>query len=138
MQLEVKISLILHATENQEKVLDCFERIFDIEQNDFHIQQVPGHFNNPILLISLSLKKKVAETFIKKFFSRMEKNEYEEIFNNVEEFVTSSGLNLRINKQKILSEIISLSKEDTIKINIITPVYVKNQIKKIYQNLIEI
>tara|TARA_Y100000590_G_scaffold280371_1_gene314961 strand:- start:696 stop:1112 length:417 start_codon:yes stop_codon:yes gene_type:complete len=138
MQLEVKISLILHATENQEKVLSYLEQIFNIEQNDFQIQQIPGHFNNPILLISSSLKKKVAETFIKKFFSMMEKNEYKEIFNNVEDFVSSSGLNLRISKQKILSEIISLSKEDAIKININTPVYVKNQIKKTYQELIEI
>tara|TARA_Y100000590_G_scaffold350673_1_gene402670 strand:- start:5620 stop:6036 length:417 start_codon:yes stop_codon:yes gene_type:complete len=138
MRLEVRINLILHATENQEKVLDCFEQIFNIEQKDFHIKQIPGHFNNPILLVSCSLKKISAESFIKKLFSKMEKNEYEQIYNNIDEFVSSSGLSLRINKQKIFLDIISLSKEDAVKITINTPVYVKNQIKKTYQELITI
>ena len=49
MQLEVKINLILHATENENKVLESLENVFDIEQKNFQIEQVPGHFNNPIL-----------------------------------------------------------------------------------------
>jgi hypothetical protein len=34
-----------------------------------------------------------------------------------------------------MSGILALSREDTIKINISTPVYVKNETKKIYQEL---
>ena len=48
MQLEVKINLILHATENENKVLEQLENVFQIEQKNFQIEQVPGHFNNPI------------------------------------------------------------------------------------------
>ena len=61
----------------------------------------------------------------------MKKDEFQEIFDNVEDYVTSSGLNLRISKQRLISEILTLSKEDSIKINISTPVYVKNETKKI-------
>ena len=135
MQLEVKINLILHATENEKKVFEEIENNFQIEQSEFQVEEVSGHFNNPILLISSKLKRKTAQNFISLFFSKMKKEEFEDVFNYVEDYVTSSGLNLRISKQKLMSGILALSREDTIKINISTPVYVKNETKKIYQEL---
>ena len=68
----------------------------------------------------------------------MKKDDFEEVFGNVEDYVTSSGLNLRISKQKLVSENLTMSKEDAIKINISTPVYVKNNTKKIYQELMKV
>lgn len=135
MQLEVKINLILHATENEKKVFEELENNFQIEQSEFQVEEVSGHFNNPILLISSKLKRKTAQNFISLFFSKMKKEEFDDVFNYVEDYVTSSGLNLRISKQKLMSGILELSREDTIKINISTPVYVKNETKKIYQEL---
>jgi RNA binding exosome subunit len=137
MQLEIRIDLILHATENENKVLEELESVFHIEQKNFQIEQVPGHFNNPILLISSKLKKKSAVDFVKIFFSKMKKEDFHEIFDNVDRYVTSSGLSLRISKQKLVSKIITISKEDAIKISISTPVYVKNETKKIYQELMK-
>ena len=135
MQLEVKINLILHATENEKKVLEELESNFHIDQSDFQVEQVLGHFNNPITLISSKLKRKIAQDFVSLFFSKMKKEEFDDVFNYVEDYVTSSGLSLRISKQKLMSGILEISKEDTIKINISTPVYVKNETKKIYQDL---
>ena len=113
MQLEVKINLILHATENEKKVFEELENNFQIEQSEFQVEEVSGHFNNPILLISSKLKRKTAQDFISLFFSKMKKEEFEEIFNYVEDYVTSSGLSLRISKQKLMSGILAMSKEDT-------------------------
>ena len=138
MQLEVKINLILHATENENKVFEELEKNFQIEQSEFHIEHVTGHFNNPILLITSKLKKKSAQNFVSSFFSKMKKDEFQEIFDYVEDYVTSSGLSLRISKQKLISGVLEISKEDTIKINISTPVYIKNETKKIYQELMKI
>ena len=135
MQLEVKINLILHATENEKKVFEELENNFQIEQSEFEVEEVSGHFNNPILLISSKLKRKTAENFVSLFFSKMKKEEFEDVFNYVEDYVTYSGLSLRISKQKLMSGILALSREDTIKVNISTPVYVKNETKKIYQEL---
>ncbi len=137
MQLEIRIDLILHATENENKVLEELESVFHIEQKNFQIEQVPGHFNNPILLISSKLKKKSAVDFVKIFFSKMKKEDFNEIFDNVDEYVTSSGLSLRISKQMLISKILTISREDAIKISISTPVYVKNETKKIYQELMK-
>jgi len=137
MQLEVKINLILHATENENMILEVLENTFHIEQKNFQVKQIPGHFNNPILLMSSKLKKKNAQDFIKLFFSKLKKSDFQEIFDNVEDYVTSSGLSLRISKQKLVSEVVTISKEDAIKINISTPVYVKNETKEIYQELMK-
>mgnify|MGYP003974364631 FL=1 len=137
MQLEIRIDLILHATENENKVLEELESVFHIEQKNFQIEQVPGHFNNPILLISSKLKKKSAVDFVNIFFSKMKKEDFNEIFDNVDEYVTSSGLSLRISKQMLISKILTISREDAIKISISTPVYVKNETKKIYQELMK-
>jgi RNA binding exosome subunit len=68
----------------------------------------------------------------------MKKDDFEEVFENVEDYVTSSGLNLRISKQKLIAENLTISREDAIKINISTPVYVKNNTKKIYQELMKV
>ena len=135
MQLEVKINLILHATENEKEVLEELESNFHIDQSDFQVEPVLGHFNNPITLISSKLKRKTAQDFVSLFFSKMKKEEFDDVFNYVEDYVTSSGLSLRISKQKLMSGVLEISKEDTIKINISTPVYVKNETKKIYQDL---
>ena len=137
MQLEIKINLILHATENENKILEKLEDVFHIEQRNFQIEEIPGHFNNPILLISSKLKKKSAEKFVSIFFTKIKKTDFQEIFDNVEDYVISSGLSLRISKQKLISEVVTISKEDAIKININTPVYVKNETKKIYQELMK-
>ena len=67
----------------------------------------------------------------------MKKEDFQEVFEDIEDYVTSSGLSLRISKQKLVSEEITISKEDAIKININTPVYVKNETKKIYQELMK-
>ena len=137
MQLDIKINLILHATEDEKKVLEGLENIFQIEQKDFQVEQVPGHFNNPILLISSKLKKRDAKKFLKHFCENLNKDDFDDVYENVEEYVTSAGLNLRLNKQEMVSGVLQISRGDAIKINISTPVYVKNETKKIYQELMK-
>ena len=138
MQLDIKINLILHATEDEKKVLEGLENIFQIEQKDFQVEQVPGHFNNPILLISSKLKKSDAKKFLKQFCENLNRDDFDDVYENVEEYVTSAGLSLRLSKQEMVSGILRISREDAIKINISTPVYVKNETKRIYQELLKI
>ena len=68
----------------------------------------------------------------------MNKDDFDDVYENVEEYVTSAGLNLRLNKQEMVSGVLQISRGDAIKINISTPVYVKNETKKIYQDLLKI
>ena len=137
-QIEVKIQVIIHATEDSEKILKSFSDIFNIEQDKFKIQSLTGHFENPILVISLTIKKIHAEKFMAKLFSKMNKNDKDSISANLEEDITNSGLKIRISKQKLIRGKIVLEHEDAIKITIIIPVYIKKNSVKIYRQILKI
>ena len=138
LHAEVKIDTILHATEDIDKILKCFLENFNLEQEKFNVQNLTGHFNNPITLLSINLKKKEAEEFIRNLLTKISKSDFDEIYENVEELISSSGLKLKIDKQRILDGKIMLEQRDAIKINISCPVYVKKDSKRIYQQLLEL
>ena len=138
LRAEVKIDVILHATENVDKIFESFLYNLNLEQKNFEIQNLTGHFDNPITLLSINLKRKNAETFILKFREVISKTDFDEIYENIEENVSSSGLKLKISKQKMIEGKIVLDNKDAIKINISCPVYVKKDSKKIYQQLLQL
>ena len=137
-KIEVKIQVIIHATEDSEKILKSFSDLFNIEQDKFKIQNLTGHFENPIIVISLTIKKIHAEEFMAKLFSKMNKNDKDSISANLEEEITNSGLKIRISKQKLIRGKIALEHEDAIKITIIIPVYIKKNSVKIYRQILKI
>ena len=135
---EVKIDVILHATENVDKIFESLLYNLNLERNNFEVQNLTGHFNNPITLLSINLKKKNAEKFISKFCDGIGKTDFDQIYENIEENISSAGLKLKISKQKMIKGKIVLESKDAIKINISCPVYVKKDSKKIYQQLLQL
>ena len=79
LRAEVKIDVILHATENVDKIFESFLYNLNLEQKNFEIQNLTGHFDNPITLLSINLKRKNAETFILKFCEVISKTDFNEI-----------------------------------------------------------
>ena len=138
LHVEVKIDVILHATENQEKIFDSLLENFDIKRENLHIQNLTGHFDNPITLVSTNLKKEGAKAFVIKFFNAVNKTDFDKIYEHVEEGIQSSGLKLKISKQEMISGSVVLEDSDAVKITIICPVYVKKDSKKIYQQLLQL
>ena len=138
LRAEVKIDVILHATENIHKIFESFLHNLNLERKNFEVQNLTGHFDNPITLLSINLKKKNAEKFISKFCNDINKTDFDEIYENIEENISSSGLKLKISKQKMIEGKIILENKDAVKINISCPVYVKKDSKKIYQQLLQL
>ena len=138
LRAEVKIDVILHATENVDKIFESFLYNLNLERKNFEVQNLTGHFDNPITLLSINLKKKNAEKFISKFCNDINKTDFDEIYENIEENISSAGLKLKISKQKMIEGKIVLENKDAIKINISCPVYVKKDSKKIYQQLLQL
>ena len=138
LRAEVKIDVILHATENVDKIFESFLYNLNLERKNFEVQNLTGHFDNPITLLSINLKKKNAEKFISKFCDGINKTDFDEIYENIEENISSAGLKLKISKQKMIEGKIILENKDAVKINISCPVYVKKDSKKIYQQLLQL
>jgi hypothetical protein len=138
LHVEVKIDVVLHATENQEKFFDSFLENFDIKQENFYIQNLTGHFDNPIILASTNLKKEGAKAFVIKFFNIINTTDFDKIYKNIEESISNSGLKLKISKQEMISGSVILEDKDAVKITMTCPVYVKKDSKKIYQQLLQL
>ena len=138
LHAKVTIDVILHATESQEKIFDSFKENFGLKEENFKIKNLTGHFDNPITIISTNLKKKDAVSFISNILKTISKTEFNEIYDSIDENITSSGLKLKINKQKMIQGKVMLEKKDAVKINISCPIYVKKDSKKIYRQILEL
>ena len=137
-QIEVKLQIILHATDDFEKILNSLQGKFNLNQEKFKIQTLTGHFENPITMLSLIMQKIDAENFVSILFCEMNKTDLKIISDNLEEQITDSGLKIRISKQQLIMNKIILDDKDAIKITITIPVYVKKNFVEIYRQVLKI
>tara|TARA_Y100000590_G_C15645450_1_gene986684 strand:+ start:1120 stop:1548 length:429 start_codon:yes stop_codon:yes gene_type:complete len=137
-QIEVKLQIILHATDDFEKILNSLQEKFNLNQEKFKIQTLTGHFENPITMLSLIMQKIDAENFVSILFCEMNKTDLKIISDNLEEQITDSGLKIRISKQQLIMNKIILDDKDAIKITITIPVYVKKNFVEIYRQVLKI
>ena len=132
----IKIDLILHATEDFQKIADPLNDLFGIEDDEITKHEVPGHFGNPILMLHVDLKKKKAEQFIKKLVSLIPIDMIARLLANIEEQIFESSLYIRFSKQNFVKKFLTLEEKDPIRIAIYTPIYVKKQIPETYRKLL--
>ena len=132
----IKIDLILHATEDFQKIAEPLSDMFGIEDDEIAKREIPGHFGNPILMLHMDLKKKKAEQFIKKLVSLIPIDMIARLLANIEEQIFESSLYIRFSKQNFVKKILTLEEKDPIRIAIYTPIYVKKQIPETYRKLL--
>jgi hypothetical protein len=135
-KLEVEIQVIIHATEDSQKIFGSFKNTFDLEQDDFTIQNLQGHYENPISLVHGKIKKKKAASFVKKLVSSIPKKSIDEIMEDLENRCDSSGLYMRISKQSLVEDKVEAAADDPIKLKIYTPVYSQKDIIKTYSGIL--
>jgi RNA binding exosome subunit len=135
-KFEVEIQVIIHATENSQKIFDSFKHTFDLEQDNFTVQNLQGHYDNPIVLVHGKIKKKKALGFVKKLISSIPKKDIDEIVQDLENRCDGSGLYMRISKQSLVEEKIEAAADDPIKLKIYTPVYSQKDIIKTYSEIL--
>ena len=136
-KLEVTIEIIIHATEDIKKILESFESVLGIKQEEFSSQSLTGHFENPILLVKAIIKKNNAANFVQTLISKISKSQIDEVVEDIENRIQNSSLYLRIEKQELIKGNIVLYEKDSIKVKIYTPVYRKKDIVKTYTKLLE-
>ena len=132
----VKIDLILHATEDFQKIADPLNDLFAIEMEEITKQELSGHFGNTILMLHVEIKKKRADQFIKKLVSLIPRNTMNELLMNIEERIFESSLYMRFSKQNFVKKILAVEDKDPIRIAIYTPTYVKKEIPDTYRKLL--
>ena len=132
----IKIDLILHATEDFQKIAEPLNELLGVEKKEIVKQSLSGHFGNPIFMLHTELKKKRADQFIKKFVSLIPRNIMMEMLTNIEELIFESSMYIRFSKQNLIKKILIPEEKDPIRIVIYTPTYVKKKIPDTYRKLL--
>lgn len=122
-RLEVDIQVIVHATEDLEKILGAFDETFGVGRDEFESQSLTGHFENPITLLHSKIKKKKARAFVAKMIASMPKEQVDSVIQDLENRYDDSTLHLRISKQDLIRGKVTLSDREPVKVKIFTPIY---------------
>jgi len=132
------IEIILHATEDLNKIEKSLENIFDISSKEFEKEEIVGHFGNPITILKAKISKNNAKKLISILISKISNDDLETLESELDEMNKNYGLQIRISKQDLIRGKISFGKSDSVKLTITTPVYKKNEIAKIYREILNI
>ena len=136
-QVEIVIDVIIHATEDVRKFYKSFEESFNIKKEQFTIQELTGHFDNPIIMLDAKItKEKDATRIIEKLSSDMSKEQKKEILESFDQRIDRSRLYIRLDKQEFVQGYITLGEKNSIKLKIYTPIYKKKEIIQEYQTLL--
>jgi RNA binding exosome subunit len=135
-KLEITIEIIVHATEDVEKILKAFFEQFNISEDEFSRQNLTGHFENPITLLRAKIKKNDARNFLQRLLSKILEDQISEIIEGIENHIQDSTLYLRFGKQDLIKGKMIVQEKDAVKFKIFTPIYKKNDIVKNYVKLL--
>ena len=67
-KIQVTIDIIIHATEDISKIFDALNQLFEIEQEKILVQELKGHFDNPITTLHAKFSKKMQKKSLEKLF----------------------------------------------------------------------
>ena len=136
-KINLKIEIIVHATEDYQKISDSLYDIFEIESSEITKKEFLGHFGNPILMLHIQMKNKRAEGLIKKLISTISRDDVKDLLAGIDERISDSTLYLRFSKQNFVKKTLTFQEKDPVRIMIFTPVYIKKNVVKTYKKLLE-
>ena len=136
-KIEITIDVIVHATEDISKILQSFDEILEIEEEEFTSIETTGYFENPIIMLSAKLVKKQGQNFIKKMLELLAINQINELIEEIEERTIDSRFHLRLDRQELVKGKLIISEKDTVKIKIHTPIYNKKDTVKIFTEIFQ-
>ena len=136
-KIEITIDVIVHATEDISKILQSFDEVLEIKEEEFTSIETTGYFENPIIILSAKLVKKQGQNFIKKMLELLPINQINELIEEIEERTIDSRFHLRLDKQELVKGKLVISEKDTVKVKIHTPIYNKKDTVKIFTEIFQ-
>lgn len=112
-----EINLVLHATEDEGKVLKAIEDMLQVASKRFSSSPSEGHYKNKILLQKAVLSSHEASSLATRVISLLNSADREHLSRSIHEYTDEKGnLYIRLDKQRMCHARVSLSETDAIKI----------------------
>lgn len=125
--LVVQIDVILHATEDVDRVLGAISDVLRVDANKFAITKAEGHYHNPILRALATLRGKRAGDVVRQIRNRLSDEDTEYLSSSLTSSISGSTLYIRLSKQDMIHGDIVLQDSDAVRLRITIPVYNSNQ-----------
>lgn len=112
-----EINLVLHATEDEDRVLKAIEDVLLVQSKRFSSSHLEGHFKNRIVLQKAILSSHEAGSLATRVISLLNSADREHLSRSIHEYSDEKGnLYIRLDKQRMCHARVSLSETDAIKI----------------------
>ncbi|HEU0143801.1 MAG TPA: RNA-binding domain-containing protein [Nitrososphaera sp.] len=112
-----EINLVLHATEDEDRVLKAIEDVLQVQSKRFSSSYSEGHFKNRIVLQKAILSSHEAGSLARRVVSLLNSTDREHLSRLIHEYSDEKGnLYIRLDKQRICQGRVSLSESDAIRI----------------------
>ncbi len=124
MRLEVisaKISAIVHATEDVDRVLQALSRLFPESSlpSKTETRRFNGHYGNEIRIVDLSIRGVTARSFLKYLWKGLASFDRALILDTLDKHLDpSGGLHLRLDKEEVFRGVLRMKDQDPIKIHL--------------------
>ena len=137
-KIEITIDVIVHATEDNSKIFQSFEDVFDIKEETFTIEETEGHYENPIIMLNVKIVKKQAQNFMNKLLETLPVEQVKDLIEEIEERTVDSRFHMRLDKQELIKGNLVVGEKGAIKLKIHTPIYNKKDTVKIFSEIFQI
>lgn len=137
-KIEITIDVIVHATEDILKIYQSFDDVLNLKENDFTLEEVEGHYENPIIILKAKIVKMQAQDLMNKILELLPVEQIKELIEEIEERTVDSRFHMRLDKQELIKGNLVVREKDTIKIKIHSPIYNKKEIVKIFTEIFQI
>jgi RNA-binding protein len=111
-----EISIIVHATEEKDKILEHLNSTLGISPDSFSIGFTEGHWGNKIGLLTSILSKNEANSLYVKIKSCITDTDVASLSNFFDFYDEKGTLYIRLDKQRVCRGKVSLSEGDSIRI----------------------
>ena len=136
-KIEITIDVIVHATEDISKIFQSFEGVLNLKEDDFTLEEVEGHYENPIIILKAKIVKKQAQNLMSKMLELLPVEQINELTEEIEERTDDSRFHMRLDKQGLIKGNLIVSEKETIKLKIHTPIYNKKDTVKIFTEIFD-
>lgn len=136
--IEITIDVIVHATEDILKIYQSFEDVLNLKEDDFALEEVEGHYENPIIMLKAKIVKMQAQDLMSKIIELLPVGQIEELVGQIEERTVDSRFHMRLDKQELIKGNLAVREKDTIKLKIHSPIYNKKDTVKIFTEIFQI
>ena len=137
-KIEITIDVIVHATEDILKIYQSFEDVLNLKEDDFVLEEVEGHYENPIIMLKAKIVKMRAQDLMSKILELLPDEQIKELIEEIEERTVDSRFHMRLDKQELIKGNLAVREKDTIKIKIHSPIYNKKETVKIFTEIFQI